>query len=44
MDVLVAFAVFVANASYIHESDTWQFYFGFTANSYDQMRKSIRIS
>ena len=40
-DVYVALAVVFAKAPL--DPWKWQVHFGFTANSYDQMRKSIRI-
>ena len=40
-DVYVALAVVVPKGPLYPWK--WQFHFGFTANSYDQMRKSIRI-
>ena len=41
-DVFVALSIVVAKAPYIYERR--QFHFGFTANSYDQMQKSIKTS
>ena len=42
-DVFVALSIVVANKGALH---LWkrQFHFGFTANSYDQMQKSIKTS